>query len=88
MVKTLQQGLRYRFRDWVRKFYWAPKQAAENPCHVPSDNDVTPISDAEHTFLDGAMEKNPSKLARFRMTMKIHKTPFKFRPIVAVQALS
>ena len=28
------------------------------------------------------MERNPTKLARFRMTMKIHKTPFKFRPIV------
>jgi len=69
-----------------------PSQAescsAENLDHAPSDDEVTPISDAEHTFLDRAMERNPSKLARFWMTMKIHTTPFKFVLLSALQALS
>ena len=40
------------------------------------------ISAAEYTFLREATFKYPEKLARFRMSLKAHKTPWKMRPIV------
>ena len=40
------------------------------------------ISPAEWTYLHEATFKYPSKLARFRMTLKAHKKPWKMRPIV------
>ena len=40
------------------------------------------ISAAEYTFLREATFKYPDKLARFRMSLKAHKTPWKMRPIV------
>ena len=40
------------------------------------------LSPPEITFLNRALHKNPDKLARFRMTAKVHKTPWKMRPIV------
>ena len=41
------------------------------------------LTDANGDFLNAAIHPNPDKLARFCMTMKVHKTPFKFRPIGA-----
>ena len=40
------------------------------------------LSYAEWDFLHKAVFKYPSKLARFRMSLKAHKTPWKMRPIV------
>ena len=40
------------------------------------------IALAERIFLRQAMQKYPDKLARFRMSLKAHKNPWKMRPIV------
>ena len=40
------------------------------------------ISTAEYHFLYTSLKKYPDKHARFRMTAKVHKTPWKTRPIV------
>jgi len=40
------------------------------------------LSTAEWTFLHEAMLRYPKKLAKFRMSLKAHKTPWKIRPIV------
>jgi len=40
------------------------------------------LTPAEYDFLYKAIYKYPSKLARFRMSLKAHKTPWKMRPIV------
>ncbi|KAL7553431.1 hypothetical protein ACHAWF_017429 [Thalassiosira exigua] len=41
------------------------------------------LSKAEHTYLRRGIKKYRGKLARFYMTIKVHKDPYKFRPIVA-----
>lgn len=71
---THQRGLQIQFRDWLGKF--RPRFEQESPVNY------TTISDAEATFLRRAYKKFPDKLARFRMTAKVHKTPYKFRPVV------
>jgi len=40
------------------------------------------LSTAEWTFLHEAILRYPKKLAKFRMSLKAHKTPWKMRPIV------
>ena len=40
------------------------------------------ISAAETTFLERALKTYPNKYARFRMSLKAHKKPWKMRPIV------
>ena len=40
------------------------------------------ITGAEGTFLLRAVQGNPYKLAKFRITLKVHKIPVKFCPIV------
>eukprot|EP00984_Skeletonema_dohrnii_P032020 scaffold25391_cov152-Skeletonema_dohrnii-CCMP3373.AAC.1 len=37
---------------------------------------------SETTFLERALKQMPDKLARFRMSLKAHKDPWKMRPIV------
>ena len=71
---TNQRGLQYQFRDFLGKY--RPRREEEDPV------DHTTISKAEETFLRRSINKYPDKLARFRMTAKVHKTPYKMRPIV------
>jgi len=40
------------------------------------------LSKAERTYLHQAIESSPRQFARFRMSLKAHKTPWKMRPIV------
>lgn len=72
-------GLRYRFESWYNKYYTKAYYARQNGVEYDGP---TPLSDAEGDFLHKAVDRNPDKLARFRMTMKVHKTPWKMRPIV------
>ena len=72
---NIQRLLHYRFRTFLLRFYHKPKSD-------PND-DTIPIPEAIVIFLQRSLKKNPTKLARFRMTIKIHKNPFKFRPIVS-----
>ena len=65
-VQLFKKKLDYRFEAWLTKYHTRLKQ----------------ISKAEATFLRRAREQNPDQLARFRMTAKVHKTPWKTRPIV------
>jgi len=58
--------LDYQFEGWLTKYHTRLKQ----------------ISKAEATFLRRDREQNPDQLARFRMTAKVHKNPWKMRPIV------
>ena len=54
--------------------------------HLPSWKrapNVMPISHAEAIFLRRAIKRDKGQLARFRMTAKIHKSPWVMRPIVA-----
>ena len=67
-------GLSYRFDSWVTKY--RPRTPFELPV------DWTTISEAETTFLMRAKRKNGNKFARFRCTAKVHKFPWKTRPIV------
>ena len=71
---ALQRGLMYRFWSWFNK-YSPPTE------HQPPKDWVC-FSDAEVTFLGRAGRRNPDKIARFRMTAKVHKDPWKCRPIV------
>ncbi len=71
MAETLTKGLHYKLRDFRLRFHSKPRQ-----------KDTITISEAEETFLARAVKQNPDKLTRFRMTMKVHKTPWKMRPIV------
>ena len=73
-AKVLHLGLKYQFEAWLFKF--RPRTEQETPPRW------TCIGEAEYTFLTRAYKKYPDKLARFRMTAKVHKTPYKFRPIV------
>ena len=65
-VQLFKKKLDYRFEAWLTKYHTRLKQ----------------ISKAEATFFRRAREQNPDQLARFRMTAKVHKTPWKTRPIV------
>jgi hypothetical protein len=40
------------------------------------------LSKAEMTYIQRAIDQNPKQFARFRMSLKAHKTPWKMRPIV------
>ena len=40
------------------------------------------ISPAEFDFLDAACKESKGRIAKFRMTPKVHKRPWKMRPIV------
>ena len=62
----MKKKLDYLFEGWMTKYHVRLKQ----------------ISNAEATFLKQAREQNPDQLARFWMTAKVHKTPWKMRPIV------
>lgn len=73
-ANNLQTGLLYRFDSWLGKY--RPRLPKEPPV------DYVCISEAEHTFLLRARSRDPRKLARFRMTAKVHKKPWKTRPIV------
>ena len=70
----LQQGLLYKFREWLLKYGYR--------VHWYKQPDHTTISEPETTFLRRALQKFPRKLARFRLTCKVHKKPWKTRPIV------
>jgi hypothetical protein len=75
---TKMKELHYKLSDFRTEFHYKPKLDMKKGL-LPQ---VTPISDAEDTFLLRAVKRNPDKLARFRMTYKIHKDPPKMRPIV------
>ena len=70
----IQRGLQYKFRAWLSKFGYR-RRWKKPPEYVT-------LSEAETTFLRRAIKKFPDKLARFRLTCKVHKTPWKTRPIV------
>ena len=75
------RGLEYCYQDWMNKYYWDYYYSRQQG--FPNDGPVA-ISDAEGTFLDSSLRLNGRDyLARFRMTMKVHKDPWKMRPIVA-----
>ena len=69
-----QRGLQYLFRDWLSKF--RPRKPQDDPV------DYICLSKAEFTFLYRAIQFYPDKLARFRQMCKIHKVPWKMRPII------
>ena len=71
---TTQRGLQYKFRAFISKY--RPRKEDEEQV------DFTTLSKAEDTFLRRAIKKYPDKLSRFRMTAKVHKNPYKMRPIV------
>lgn len=73
-------GLHYQFNGWYSTYYLQQYQARVN--NEVFDGPVG-LTDAEGDFLNAATRRKPDKLARFRMSMKVHKTPFMFRPIVA-----
>ena len=66
--------LQYKFRGWLDKFrerlHW--EAPVEHQC----------ISAAELTFLRRSLKLYPEKLVRFRQTCKVHKSPWKMRPII------
>ncbi len=64
MADMLTKGLHYKLRDFRLRFHSKPRR-----------KDTITISEAEDTFLARAVKRNPDKLARFWMTMKVHKTP-------------
>ena len=66
-----QRGLKYQFQNWMSKY---------KPKEEPTD--YVTISEAEFTFLYRALKFYPGKLARFRQTCKVHKTPWKLCPII------
>lgn len=77
-VFTRMAGLKYKLFHFLSEFYSKPileKRQGKTPS-------VIAISKAEHTYLLRAIKKFGEKLARFRMTLKIHKIPWKTRPIV------
>ena len=78
-INTKMAYLRYQLWHFLGKFYQAPIYAARNG----EEPDVVGISKAENTYLIRAYKKCGERIARFRMTMKVHKTPWKMRPIVA-----
>jgi hypothetical protein len=67
-------GLSYLFDAWLSKY--RPRRDKEPPA------DHICITNAEETFLRRAKSRNPDRLARFRCTAKVHKDPWKVRPIV------
>ena len=73
-IRGKQRGLQYIFRGWMSKY--RPRLSFEKPAKYVC------ISKAEQTFLTRAIQQYPDKLARFRMMCKIHKTPWKMRPVV------
>ena len=76
---TTMRHLEIQFNDWLTKYYWNQYQARQ----AQEVNDGPPgITDAEGEYLCAAQDHDLQKLARFRMTLKIHKTPWKTRPIV------
>jgi sulfur relay (sulfurtransferase) DsrC/TusE family protein len=77
-AKTKMTELHYKLSEFRTEFHYKPKLDMQKGLRPK----VTPISDAEDTFLLRAVKRNPAKLARFRMTYKIHKDPPKMRPIV------
>ena len=70
----LQRGLQYKFRSWFFKFGF-------RLCWDKPPKHVT-LSKAETTFLRRALQRFPDKLAYFRLACKVHKIPWKTRPIV------
>ena len=78
MTTSLQRGILYRFRTFMVRFYHVSMEQAKLGVEI----DDIPISKAEATFLTSALDRYDGKFARFWMTAKIHKTPFKMRPIV------
>jgi hypothetical protein len=69
-----QRGLSYAFDQWLSKY--RPREENEPP------RPYVCISKAEKTFLRRAKAKAGDKLARFCQTAKVHKKPWKCRPIV------
>ena len=64
----------YKFESWLSTYQ--PRDPKETPVTWQT------ISPAEQSFLLRAKRTNHDKLACFRMTVKVHKNPFKMRPIV------
>ena len=73
-VHCKQRGLQYLFRDWMSKF--KQRQRQDDPV------DYICLTKSEFTFLYRAIKYYPDKLARFRQMCKIHKVPWKMRPII------
>ena len=69
-----QQGLIIQLRNFISRY--GPREDYREPVNY------TCISKAEDTYLRRAVKKYADKLAKFRMTAKIHKNPWKMRPIV------
>ena len=68
-------GLDYILRDWIGKYKTRDEDEGTPP-------DFTTIGKAEEIYLRRCLSKLRGKLARFRMTAKVHKIPWKLRPIV------
>jgi len=77
-IRARMIGLRYKLQQFLFKFFSKPFNQLRNG-EIP---DVTGISKAEQVFLLRAIKQCENRIARFRMTMKIHKIPWKMRPIV------
>jgi len=70
----LHYQLKRRYRIFIEKY--RPREEEEAPV------DYTCISKPEATFLGRSLQDNPDQLSRFRQTIKIHKDPYKMRPII------
>jgi hypothetical protein len=75
----MMRHLEIQFNNWLTKYHWNQYHARQTG--VIHDGPIG-ITDAEGEYLCAAQDHDLQKLARFRMTMKIHKNPWKMRPIV------
>ena len=73
-MEYLHYQLKRRYRIFIEKY--RPREEEEAPV------DYTCISKPEATFLGRSLQDNPDQLSRFRQTIKIHKDPYKMRPII------
>lgn len=73
-ITTMQRGLQYKYLDFIGKY--RPRRRGESP--VP----YTTISEPEVQFLKRSLSESADKLAVARFTAKVHKDPWKLRPII------
>ena len=76
-VEMHKARLRILLREFIAKH--RPLLPNENPEKAITSAELTK---AETTYLRRALESQPRNFARFRMTLKAHKIPYKMRPIV------
>ncbi len=69
---AMMRGIHYSFHNWTNRYYSMDQHNARERNEI-FDGPVG-ISDTEHTYLSHAFDLNQNKLAKFRQTVKAHKT--------------